>query len=130
MGGDSISGLSGLNTPSRREDNGLQSRDSVQAEMGMERAREDESEEKGEDSEEFSDDIDKLHGQGGLKESLNSRSSRGLRVLSVRVRELVFEKRKTTYKEVADELIRELVEQGKMPRDARNVGEMYMISAG
>ena len=37
------------------------------------------------------------------------------------MRELVFEKRTTTYKEVADELIKELIEEGKMPRDARNV---------
>ena len=45
----------------------------------------------------------------------------GLRVLSVRVRELVFEKKSTTYKEVADELIQELINEGKMPCDAKNV---------
>ena len=45
----------------------------------------------------------------------------GLRVLSVRVRELVFEKQCTTYKEVADELIQELIREGKMPCDAKNV---------
>lgn len=36
------------------------------------------------------------------------RSSRGLKVLSVRVRELVCENKTTTYKEVADQLIKEL----------------------
>jgi len=50
-----------------------------------------------------------------------SRSSRGLRVLSVRVRELVFEKKTTTYKEVADELIQELLKEGKMAHDRYNV---------
>ena len=62
------------------------------------------------------------------KESTVTRSSRGyikiiigLRVLSVRVRELVFEKQSTSYKEVADELIRELIREGKMPSDAKNV---------
>ena len=51
----------------------------------------------------------------------SARSSRGLRVLSVRVRELVFEKQVTTYKEVADELIKELFKEGKMSHEKRNV---------
>jgi hypothetical protein len=55
------------------------------------------------------------------KETGLSRSSRGLRVLSVRVRELVFEKQTTTYKEVADELIQELLKKGKMAHDKYNV---------
>lgn len=42
-------------------------------------------------------------------------------MLSVRVRELVSEKRVTTYKEVADLLIKELIDEGKMPRDSHNV---------
>ena len=40
----------------------------------------------------------------------------GLRVLSVRVRELVFSKRETSYKEVADQLIEELAIKGKIIR--------------
>ena len=50
----------------------------------------------------------------------------GLRVLSVRVRELVFEKQLTTYKEVADELIQELIREGKMPTDAKNAVNFYI----
>lgn len=45
----------------------------------------------------------------------------GLRVLSMRVRELVFVKRSTSYKEVADELINELIKEGKMSRESRSV---------
>jgi polyhydroxyalkanoate synthesis regulator phasin len=45
----------------------------------------------------------------------------GLKVLSVRVRELVFEKQTTTYKEVADDLIQELIREGKMTSDKKNV---------
>lgn len=69
--------------------------------------------------EEFDEMSDEL--KECTKEGSTSRSSRGLRVLSVRVRELVFEKRITTYKEVADELIKELVEEGKMAHDSHNV---------
>lgn len=36
-----------------------------------------------------------------------NRSSRGLRVLSVKVKDVVADKRKTSYKEVADDLIQE-----------------------
>jgi hypothetical protein len=42
----------------------------------------------------------------------------------VRVRELVFEKQSTTYKEVADDLIQELIRGGKMPSDKKNVFSM------
>lgn len=35
----------------------------------------------------------------------NGRCSRGLKILSVRVRDIVFQKRETTYKEVAEALI-------------------------
>lgn len=72
------------------------------------------------DDEEVSDDLSEKLKEYGGKES-SSRSSRGLKVLSVRVRELVFEKQVTTYKEVADELIQELVKEGKMSHDTRNV---------
>ena len=74
-----------------------------------------------EDDEEISDDIPGRAKEHDGRESASSRSSRGLRVLSVRVRELVFEKRVTTYKEVADELIKELVDEGKMTHDTHNV---------
>lgn len=52
-------------------------------------------------------------------------------MLSVRVRELVFEKQSTTYKEVADDLIQELIKEGKMPSDKKNVwcGE-YWVEQG
>ena len=49
-------------------------------------------------------------------------------MLSVRVRELVFEKQSTTYKEVADELIQELISEGKMPSDAKNVRKRVVTS--
>ena len=42
------------------------------------------------------------------------RSYRGHKVLSVRVRELVFERKITTYKQVADILIDELARKGKL----------------
>jgi len=70
--------------------------------------------------EDISDDLSEKDREYSAKE-LSSRSSRGLKVLSVRVRELVFEKRVTTYKEVADELIQELLKEGKMSYDSRNV---------
>jgi len=67
-------------------------------------------------SDELSEKLKEYSGKEG-----SSRSSRGLKVLSVRVRELVFEKQVTTYKEVADELIQELLKEGKMSHDTRNV---------
>lgn len=41
------------------------------------------------------------------KEELYGRNSRGLRVLSIKVRDIVFQKKKTSYKEVAEALIEE-----------------------
>ena len=103
----SMSGMSAeLGTPQRKETEKPEK-------MQRESFKEDEEDE----DEDFSDDIP----MRGSKDSSNTRSARGLRVLSVRVRELVFEKKITTYKEVADELIKELIEEGKMPRDSRNV---------
>jgi hypothetical protein len=43
-----------------------------------------------------------------------------LRVLSVRVREIVFEKRQTSYKDVADNLIKELATKGKIKTQTKN----------
>ena len=82
---------------------------------------ESESKELNEDEEELSDDFSEKLKEYSGKETISSRSSSGLRVLSVRVRELVFEKQTTTYKEVADELINELLIEGKMTRGTRNV---------
>lgn len=42
-----------------------------------------------------------------MDETDNARHSRGLKVLSVKVRDIVYRKRKTSYKEVADALISE-----------------------
>jgi hypothetical protein len=73
-----------------------------------------------EEEDDVSDELsEKLKEYSGKEAS--SRSSRGLKVLSVRVRELVFQKKMTTYKEVADELIQELLKEGKMSHDTRNV---------
>lgn len=83
----------------------------------------------GEDDDASDDFTEKLREYSG-KESASSRSSRGLKVLSVRVRELVFEKQTTTYKEVADELIQELLKEGKMSHDTRNVNLCFMLDEG
>ena len=53
------------------------------------------------------------------KENSQVKSSRGLKVLSVRVRELVYESKTTTYKEVADKLIKELGQDTKTPQSVR-----------
>jgi hypothetical protein len=68
----------------------------------------------------ISDDLSEKAKECSVKE-LSSRSSRGLKVLSMRMLELVFEKQVTTYKEVAYELIQELLREGKMNHDSRNV---------
>jgi hypothetical protein len=41
------------------------------------------------------------------------RSLKGLRVLSMRVKNIVIQKKKTTYKEVADLLVKEVASQSK-----------------
>ena len=45
------------------------------------------------------------------------RSSRGLRVLSVKVKDIVGEKKKTSYKEVADDLIAEFSNKLKLKKN-------------
>jgi hypothetical protein len=42
---------------------------------------------------------------GKKDDDANARCSRGLKILSVKVRDIVFQKRETTYKEVAESLI-------------------------
>ena len=43
-----------------------------------------------------------------MNEDTPSRSSRGLRVLSMKVKDIVSKKEKVTYKEVAESLVQEL----------------------
>lgn len=138
-GCESNSGLSGGDTPSRKEEYIHRSRDnSLLAQQNIDLPEKShkrmscedriEAERKQDDDDELSDDFSgKFQEHGNYKESSTSRSSRGLRVLSVRVRELVSEKRTTTYKEVADMLIKELIEEGKMPKDSHNVRKQKMI---
>ena len=52
-------------------------------------------------------DEDSPEDQGAEK----GRSLKGLRVLSLRVKNIVIQKKKTTYKEVADILVKEVVSQ-------------------
>ncbi len=59
------------------------------------------------------DDDDDGDGAGG-----KNRSSRGLRVLSMKVKDIVCEKKKTSYKEVAETLIHELCFKLKAKGDA------------
>ena len=59
-----------------------------------------------------------------------TRSTRGLRTLSFRVRELVFEKQETTYKEVSDELIKELQNGLNMTNSAQIVNFIRIIEKG
>ena len=51
-----------------------------------------------------------------------NRSSRGLRVLSLKVKDIVSEKKRTSYKEVAECLIEELgqIMKGKLQGEVRN----------
>lgn len=60
------------------------------------------------DSSNFSDS----DSDGGVGEELGehsaSRKKRGLKILSVKVQELVYRKQRTTYKDVANELIEQL----------------------
>lgn len=88
---------------------------------GLGAKRDEEDKDLKEDEEYASDDLSENEERLKIGKEAPSRSSRGLKVLSVRVRELVFEKQVTTYKEVADELIQELLKEGKMSHDKHNV---------
>ena len=48
---------------------------------------------------------DDLNGMNDDQNQQASRKKRGLKILSVKVQELVYQKQKTTYKDVANELI-------------------------
>ena len=50
-----------------------------------------------------------------------NRSSRGLRVLSLKVKDIVNEKKKTSYKEVAETLIKELNKKLKAQSQSQSV---------
>ena len=54
-----------------------------------------------------------------------SRSSRGLRVLSLKVKEIVCQRQKATYKEVAEYLIEDLDLKAKMDE---KVSQIYFIA--
>ena len=68
------------------------------------------------------DDIDLGDDEDDEYLDAKHRSSRGLRVLSVKVKDIVAEKKKTTYKEVADDLIYEFLEKFNKKR-----GEVRLI---
>lgn len=58
------------------------------------------------------------------KRSVNSnRKKRGLKILSVKVQELVFKKQSTTYKDVANELIKQLRENKKKMQEITGLDE-------
>lgn len=53
------------------------------------------------------------------------RKKRGLKILSVKVRELVEKRGSTTYKDVANELIKQLREDNKNKDDLDELYDMY-----
>lgn len=71
------------------------------------------------ESEEESDEENNINNEEDLNNSA-SRKKRGLKILSVKVQELVNAKQKTTYKDVANELIEQLRKTGDTKEYAFN----------
>ena len=59
--------------------------------------------------------------KGSALEFATPRSSRGLKQLSIKVKELVSKNNITSYKEVADELINSVPDEGERRRDEKNI---------
>lgn len=68
--------------------------------------------------EEEDDDIEESDGNPGIR---TARSERGLKRLSVKVRDLVFKLKETSYKDVANKLIEELVTDGEYDEYGRKL---------
>ena len=85
-----------------------------------------------ENEEEEIDEVEDWEQEGRMK-NVSSRSARGmlnskgLRVLSVRVHEIVREKKQSTYKEVADDLINELAITGRLDNENFKQGKESVI---
>mmetsp|Transcript_12986 Transcript_12986/g.9399 ORF Transcript_12986/g.9399 Transcript_12986/m.9399 type:complete len:111 (+) Transcript_12986:171-503(+) len=67
----------------------------------------------------YDSEEDKEQNAGSPSSKPRNRKKRGLKILSVKVQELVYSKDKTTYKDVANELIKQLRDSGET-----SMGEM------
>ena len=62
------------------------------------------------------------------KDNNEFRSNKGLKVLSVRIRDIVIEKKRATYKQVADTLIQELNKHGLLIQGKHKKGDRVLLA--